>query len=83
MLECVNGNGHGACDLCLLVKGWSREWSTFLYYVKNNKGLYLRRFHDRCVFDSDTKLPKVAFCYKHALMIEEERKHLTDWNKSE
>ena len=83
MLECVNGNGQGACDLCMLIKGWSCEWSSWLYYVKNEKGLYLRKVRDRCYFDSDSKFPKAAFCHEHALIVEQERMSLNDWHKSE
>lgn len=44
MIECVNGNGQGCCDICLHIKGWHREWSSSLYYVRNKHGLYLRIF---------------------------------------
>lgn len=91
MLECVNSNpvgfGSGCCLMCLVMKGWSNEWSSSLYYIKNAKGLYLRVLPYgtlvRTDFDSDNELRRAAFCYGHALQVEESRKHLTTWNKGE
>lgn len=80
MIECVNGEGQGCCDICLHIKGWHREWSSGLYYVRNKHGLYLRR-NDRYgdVFSTDNDLPKAAFCHQHAKQVEEQRMHQTDW----
>lgn len=80
MIECVNGNGQGCCDICLHIMGWHRYWSSSLYYVRNKNGLYLRRndgYGD--VFSTDNDLPKVAFCHQHAKQVEEQRMHQTDW----
>lgn len=81
MIECVNGNGQGCCDICLHVKGWHREWSSSLYYVRNKNGIYLRkkgRYGD--IFSNDEALPKAAFCYEHAKEVEEQRMQQTDWD---
>lgn len=80
MIECVNGNGQGCCLICVHLKGWHREWSSSLYYVKNKNGLYLRRFASGDSFSDDDAYPKAAFCYRHALMVEDTRKTQTDWN---
>lgn len=80
MIECVNGNGQGCCDICLHIKGWHREWSSDLYYVRNKNGLYLRHkggYGDS--FSSDNEFAKAAFCYKHAKEVEEQRMKQTDW----
>lgn len=80
MIECVNGNGQGCCDIRLHIKGWHREWSSSLYYVRNKNGLYLRKkvgYGD--IFSNDDKLPEAAFCYKHAKKVEEQRMEQTDW----
>jgi hypothetical protein len=80
MIECVNGNGQGCCDICLHIKGWHREWSSSLYYVRNKNGLYLRkkdRYGD--IFSGDEELQKAAFCCKHAKEVEEQRMKQTDW----
>lgn len=82
MIECVNGEGQGCCDICLHTKGWHREWSSSLYYIRNKNGLYLRnkeRYGD--IFSNNEKLPKVAFCYKHAREVEEQRMIQTDWEE--
>ena len=84
MLECVNGNGQGCCDICLHIMGWHREWSSSLYYVRNKNGLYLRRragYGD--TFSANEELPKAAFCYEHAKEVEEQRMHQTDWEWGE
>ena len=84
MIECVNGNGQGCCDICLHIMGWHRHWSSSLYYVRNKHGLYLRRndgYGDS--FSDDCEQRKVAFCYKHAKEVEEQRMHQTDWERSE
>ncbi len=84
MIECVNGNGQGCCDICLHIKGWHREWSSSLYYVRNKKGLYLRKkdgYGDS--FSNDDELPKAAFCYEHAKEVEEQRMKQTDWEWGE
>lgn len=81
MIECVNGNGQGCCDICLHIQGWHREWSSSLYYIRNKNGLYLRkkdRYGDS--FSSDDELPKAAFCHKHAKEVEEQRMKQTDWD---
>lgn len=83
MIECVNGEGQGACLMCLILSGWSREWSSSLYYVRNSKGLYLRVLpygalvHTK--FDEDSELRRAVFCYRHALMVEDSRKFLIDY----
>lgn len=81
MIECVNGNGQGCCDICLHIKGWHREWSSSLYYVRNKHGLYLRvngsGYGD--IFSTDEDLPKAVLCYEHAKEVEEQRMHQTDW----
>lgn len=83
MLEKVNGEGQGCCLACLIERGWSCEWSSMLYYIKNSKGVYLRvlpyGYLVRTGFDSDSELRRAAFCYRHALLIEDARKILTDW----
>jgi len=82
MIECVNGNGQGCCDICQHIKGWHREWSSALFYVRNKNGLYLRkkdRYGDS--FSNDDELPKAAFCYKHAKDVEEQRMKQTDWER--
>ena len=80
MIECVNGEGQGCCDICLHIMGWHRHWSSGLYYVRKKHGLYLRRndgYGD--VFSTDNDLPKAAFCHQHAKQVEEQRMHQTDW----
>lgn len=80
MIECVNGNGQGCCQICLHIRGWHRCWSSSLYYVKNKYGLYLRvndGYGD--VFSTDNDLPKAAFCHEHAKEVEKQRMHQTDW----
>ena len=80
MIECVNGEGQGCCDICLHIMGWHRHWSSSLYYVRNKHGLYLRvndGYGD--VFSTDNDLPKAAFCHEHAKQVEEQRMHQTDW----
>ena len=39
MIVCVNGEGQGCCDLCKIINGWHRHWSSSLYYVVNTKML--------------------------------------------
>jgi hypothetical protein len=34
------GNGQGECTRCKQLKGWSREWMTFLYKIEGRDGLY-------------------------------------------
>lgn len=63
MIECVNGNGQGCCDICLHIKGWHREWSSSLYYVRNKHGLYLRRYGEGDRFSMNAEHAKAAFCY--------------------
>lgn len=82
MIECVNGNGQGCCDICLHVKGWHREWSSSLYYVRNKNGLYLRKkagYGD--IFSNDDRLPKAVFCFLHATEVEGQRMLQTDWEE--
>lgn len=74
MIECVNGNGQGCCMICLHTIGFHREWSTFLYYVKNKNGVYLRFSPSGDNFVDDPEIRRSVFCYKHALMVEEARK---------
>lgn len=81
MLECVNGNGQGCCDICLITKGFHRYWSSGLYYVRNKHGLYLRIVGSTHYFSTDEKYAKSAFCYGHALFVEETRKTHADWTK--
>ena len=84
MIECVNVEGQGCCDICLHTKGWHRHWSSYLYYVRNEHGLYLRikeNYGD--VFSSDKELEKAAFCLVHAKEVEEQRMKQTDWNNEE
>ena len=83
MIECVNGNGQGCCAICSIVKGWHREWSSWLYYVKNAKGLYLRQDFGCANFSADVELRKLAFCHDHAVMVDSVRANQTDYNKSE
>lgn len=91
MIECVNPNpaglGSGCCFMCLVMKGFSNEWSSSLYYIKNAKGLYLRCVPYgslvRTAFIDDDEFRRVVFCYAHALQVEEARKNLTTWNKGE
>lgn len=80
MIECVNGNGQGCCDICLHTIGWHRYWSSSLYYVKNKNGLYLRfknGYGD--IFSTDDKLHKAGFCRRHAEEVEKHRMNQTDW----
>ena len=83
MIECVNGNGQGCCDICLRIKGWHREWSSSLYYVRNKHGLYLRIFGEGDRFSTNKERAKAAFCYHHAKEVEEQRMHQTDWEWGE
>ena len=83
MIECVNGNGQGCCDICLHIKGWHREWSSSLYYVRNKNGLYLRIFGEGDRFSTNKERAKAAFCYHHAKEVEEQRMHQTDWEWGE
>ena len=59
MIECVNGNGQGCCDICLHIKGWHREWSSSLYYVRNKNGLYLRKKDG--YGDLDLRYPRISY----------------------
>lgn len=83
MIECVNGNGQGSCLMCLVISGWSCEWSSSLYYIRNSKGLYLRVLPYGTLvhinFNDDSELRRATFCYRHALMVEDTRKTLTDY----
>ena len=84
MIECVNGEGQGCCDICLHTKGWHREWTSSLYYIKNKNNLYLRvkpNYGD--VFSTNEKLNKAVFCYTHAKEVEEQRMKQTDWFNKE
>ena len=83
MIECVNGNGQGCCAICLHIKGWHREWSSSLYYVRNKNGLYLRIFGEGDRFSTNKERAKAAFCYHHAKEVEEQRMHQTDWEWGE
>ena len=83
MIECVNGEGQGCCDICLHIKGWHREWSSSLYYVRNKHGLYLRIFGEGDRFSTNKERAKAAFCYHHAKEVEEQRMHQTDWEWGE
>lgn len=83
MIECVNGNGQGSCDICSIIKGWHRQWSSSLYYVKNEHGLYLRLQYDAACFSSNTELKKLGFCYKHAQIVDSEWRSKPSYNKSE
>ena len=83
MIECVNGNGQGCCDICLHINGWHREWSSSLYYVRNKNGLYLRRYREGDRFSMNAEHAKAAFCYHHAKEVEEQRMHQTDWEWGE
>ena len=83
MIECVNGNGQGCYDICLHIKGWHREWSSSLYYVRNKHGLYLRIFGEGDRFSMNAEHAKSAFCYHHAKEVEEQRMHQTDWEWGE
>lgn len=69
MIEKVseNGYGQGCCDLCTILKGFHREWSSSLYYIKNENGVYLRLVSGCSMFSNDSHFPKVALCYRHAL----------------
>ena len=44
----------------------------FIYAIK-------KRYGD--IFSNNEKLPKVAFCYKHAKEVEEQRMKQTDWEE--
>lgn len=82
MIECVNGNGQGCCDICMHIKGWHRVWSSSLYYVRNKNGLYLRKidgFGD--CFSIYEELPKAVFCHMHAQQVEKQRIKQTDWER--
>ena len=83
MIECVNGEGQGCCDICLHLIGWHREWSSMLYNVKNKNGLYLRRMPNYGdSFSENEEIPKAAFCYEHAKQVEFQRMKQTDWDLS-
>ena len=79
------GYGQGCCDLCRIIKGWHREWSTSLYYVVNATGKKLRfdlHTGDFTFCDSDKIIARDAtFCFKHANLVEEYRSKLTDWQR--
>lgn len=70
MIEKVSkdGFGQGSCDACEIIKGWHREWSTSLYYIRNENGVYLRLVSGCSMFSNDVTLKKVCFCYEHALI---------------
>lgn len=82
MIECVNGEGQGCCDICLHTKGFHRYWSNELYYVKNDLGQYLRineNYGD--VFSYNDSLKKAAFCHEHVQQVESSRCLLIDWKE--
>lgn len=79
------GFGQGCCDICRILKGWHRHWSTDLYYVINAKGKKLRydlHTSDFTFCDSDViRARNAVFCYGHAKLVEASRSELTDWEK--
>lgn len=81
MIKCVDGNGQGCCWLCSIIKGWHREWSSSLYYVINNKGKYLRYLNPDYSFSDNDVYRKVVFCYSHAVLVDESRSKMTDYDK--
>lgn len=84
MLEKLNVNGQGCCELCCIFKGWHRDWTYSLFHVKNKCGLVLRKqyhFYPSYFFSNDSTFPAVTLCYAHALQVEESRKHFTDYER--
>lgn len=84
MLLCVNGEGQGCCDLCKIIRGWHREWSSMLFYVVNSKGKKLcfnRKFDEYCFSDSSNNeiIRHAVFCRKHALLVDSSRSQYTDY----
>lgn len=77
------GFGQGCCDLCRITSGWHRHWSSDLYYIYNKKQKFLVRdvISGDCVFtdDDNDRYRLLAFCYKHAIMVDDERKTKTDY----
>lgn len=85
MLEKCSGDGQGVCISCLIEKSFSCEWMSFLYKIRNKKGLLLKVEHwgyvAKTEFSKNEELPNATFCYKHALIVEEVQKGLTTWEK--
>ena len=83
MLQCVNGEGQGCCDLCKILHGWHRHWSSSLYYVLNSKGRKLRYDLHTCDYtfsDSQSiRARDAVFCYEHAQLVDSERSKFTDY----
>lgn len=85
MLEKCTGDGQGVCISCLIEKSWSCEWTSFLYEIRNKKGLLLKvvpyGYVTKTEFSKNEDLNNATFCYKHALIAEEAQKGLTTWEK--
>lgn len=84
MIEKLQGEGQGCCEICLITNGWHRHWTFELYHIKNAGGLVLR--HDNIggtSFSKNEEWKPVALCYKHALIVEDSRKFGSDYTKSE
>lgn len=83
MLERLSGDGQSVCCMCNIEKGFHREWTTSIFHVINTKGMPLRFYGDspysHTVFSNDDSKKCVTLCYKHALMVEDHRKNLTDY----
>lgn len=73
MIVCVNGEGQGCCMICLHTKGFHREWSSSLYYIKNANGVFLRTAPYGDSFVDDSEIRRSVFCYEHAKMVDEIR----------
>ena len=84
MIERLQGEGQGCCEVCKITKGFHREWTTSLYHVKNAKGLILRRDDwGNTSFSNNEEWKPIALCYKHAFMTDDCRKSGTDYTKAE
>lgn len=85
MIKCVNPVGFGqcCCDMCRILSGWHRHWSSDCYYVINSKGIILRydnHTHDFTFSDSDSISARNAvFCKPHAELVDSERSKFTDY----
>lgn len=83
MIVCVNGEGQGCCDLCKIINGWHRHWSSSLYYVVNTK-------NQKLVYDFDAqdftfkpfashRVRNAVFCHLHAHLVDDSRSQYTDY----
>jgi len=79
----MNYEWHGTCCICDILIGYNKYKCSELYHVKNDNSLYLRRYNYYVIFSGNERLAKLTFCKNHAIEVEEERKHHSDWDKME